>query len=274
MSHDDLHLWQLPVLGWVGAAASIAAYYLVSSKRFAPDSLRYHSLNVSSCILLAMACASTGAWPSFLTNAIFIGVGCTMIWRVRDRLARRIMQVVRFFDVRRYLPRRRAWRALAESSLNWGREGAARGLAPSLYPPTDKLRRSTLMSQGFIKVRQGKVCKADFTEKLERIDGKTGNVRRTMTVRRGDRSIARYSKRSTHVSFRRITPSSPRPSRQGAPTAQPPAVLDGPPLLREPRRPLMERPRAHYTSAGHPRVPGTFVSAVLLSRAGTPRCGA
>ena len=62
--------------------------------------------DVSSCILLALACASTGAWPSFLTNAIFIGVGCTMIWRVRDRLARRIMQVLRFFDVRRYLPRR------------------------------------------------------------------------------------------------------------------------------------------------------------------------
>ena len=94
------------ILGWLGAGASIAAYYLVSSKRFAPDSLRYHSLNVSSCILLAMACASTGAWPSFLTNAIFIGVGCTMIWRVRDRLARRIMQALRFFDVRRYLPRR------------------------------------------------------------------------------------------------------------------------------------------------------------------------
>ena len=94
------------ILGWVGAAASIAAYYLVSTKRFAPDSLRYHFLNVSSCILLAMACASTGAWPSFLTNAIVIGVGCTMIWRVRDRLARRIMQALRFFDVRRYLPRR------------------------------------------------------------------------------------------------------------------------------------------------------------------------
>ena len=96
----------ITILGWVGAAASIAAYYLVSSKRFAPDSLRYLSLLVSSCILLAIACASTGAWPSFLTNAIFIGVGCTMIWRVRDRLVRRIMQVVRFFDVRRYLPRR------------------------------------------------------------------------------------------------------------------------------------------------------------------------
>ena len=95
------------ILGWVGAAASIAAYYLVSSKRVAPDSLRYHSLNVSSCILLALACASTGAWPSFLTNAIFIGVGATMIWRVRDRLVRRLLQVARFVDPRRLLPRRR-----------------------------------------------------------------------------------------------------------------------------------------------------------------------
>ena len=34
-------------LGWTGAAASIIAYYLVSSKRFAPDSLRYHCLNVA-----------------------------------------------------------------------------------------------------------------------------------------------------------------------------------------------------------------------------------
>lgn len=93
-------------LGWTGAAASIIAYYLVSSKRFAPDSLRYHCLNVASCAFLAVACASSGAWPSCLTNAIFISVGCVMIWRVRLRLARRIMQVVRFCDVRRFLPGR------------------------------------------------------------------------------------------------------------------------------------------------------------------------
>ena len=52
------------ILGWVGAAASIAAYYLVSSKRFAPDSLRYHSLNVSSCILRAACCLGAAAWPA------------------------------------------------------------------------------------------------------------------------------------------------------------------------------------------------------------------
>ena len=67
------------ILGWVGAAASIAAYYLVSSKRFAPDSLRYHSLNVTSCILLALACASTGAWPSFLTNAMKRDMVCSSL---------------------------------------------------------------------------------------------------------------------------------------------------------------------------------------------------
>jgi len=154
----------IPVLGWLGAAASIAAYYLVSSKRFAPDSLRYHSLNVSSCILLALACASTGAWPSFLTNAIFIGVGCTMIWRVRDRLARRIMQVVRFFDVRRFLPRRARLARARRAVSGVGGGGAALVPAPSLYPPTDKLRQATFFGQGFFKLYQGKVRKMRFIE--------------------------------------------------------------------------------------------------------------
>ena len=93
----------ITVLGWLGAAASIVAYYLVSSKRFAPDSLRYHSLNVTSCMLLATACASTGAWPSFLTNTIFIAVGAHMIWRVRDRLKSRTLRIVRACNPRRAL---------------------------------------------------------------------------------------------------------------------------------------------------------------------------
>jgi hypothetical protein len=112
------------ILGWVGAAASIAAYYLVSTKRFAPDSLRYHTLNASSCILLALACASTGAWPSFLTNAIFIGVGFTMIWRVRDRLARRLLQVVRFSTCGDSFPGVSTWRAhndVERVGAGWGR---------------------------------------------------------------------------------------------------------------------------------------------------------
>ena len=101
----------ITLLGWLGAAASIAAYYLVSSKRFAPDSLRYHSLNVTSCVLLATACASTGAWPSFLTNTIFIAVGAHMIWRVRDRLKGRALRIVRACSPRRALRALRPARA-------------------------------------------------------------------------------------------------------------------------------------------------------------------
>ena len=165
----------ITILGWLGAAASIAAYYLVSSKRFAPDSLRYHSLNVSSCILLALACASTGAWPSFLTNAIFIGVGCTMIWRVRSRLARRVMQVIRFFDVRRYLPRRARLASARCFVVESGDvRGQARRPAPSLYTPPDHIRKLDLRGQDFSKPNQGKVCKKNFIERLENIDGESG----------------------------------------------------------------------------------------------------
>ena len=166
------------------------------------------------------------------------------------------------------------WRELADSSLNWGSEGAGRGPAPSLYPPADQLRKTNLLSQDFFKYYQGKVRKKSFTEKLENIDGKNGHVGASCQYDAVTDPSHGTQRGAHNVSFRRITPSSPHPSPQGAPTAQPPAVLDGPPHLRQPRRPLMARLRAQHTSAGHPRVPGTFVSAVLLSRAGTPRCGA
>ena len=56
MSSMTISHLAIVILGWVGAAASIAAYYLVSTKRFAPDSLRYHTLN-------AMHLAAS-FWPS------------------------------------------------------------------------------------------------------------------------------------------------------------------------------------------------------------------
>lgn len=82
------------ILGWVGAISSMAAYYLVSSGRFAPDSLRYHALNMSACAMLAVACLATGSWPSMVTNVLFIAIGVRMTWKVRDRLMLRISRVL------------------------------------------------------------------------------------------------------------------------------------------------------------------------------------
>ncbi|MDO5080721.1 CBU_0592 family membrane protein [Buchananella hordeovulneris] len=66
-------------LGWVGAALTMGAYFLVSSKRIAPDSLRYHALNISGALMLAAACTISGAWPSFVANTVFMLIGIHLV---------------------------------------------------------------------------------------------------------------------------------------------------------------------------------------------------
>ena len=84
------------LLGWLGALGSMAAYYLVSSGRFLADSLRYHALNMTACLLLVIACCATGSWPSMVTNLLFIAIGVRMSWKVRHRLYFRIRSMLRF----------------------------------------------------------------------------------------------------------------------------------------------------------------------------------
>ncbi|WP_240470992.1 CBU_0592 family membrane protein [Schaalia suimastitidis] len=83
------------LLGWIGAGGTMGAYYLVSTGRVHPESLRYHVLNISACVLLAYACFMTAAWPSMVANLLFAAIGVRMTWKVRDRLAARIMSLLR-----------------------------------------------------------------------------------------------------------------------------------------------------------------------------------
>ncbi|RRC95283.1 CBU_0592 family membrane protein [Schaalia canis] len=83
----------LVVMGWVGVACSLLAYWSVSTGRMAGDSLRYQALNIAACTMLAGACFVTEAWPSMVTNGIFILIGLHMSWKVRDRLAMRLREV-------------------------------------------------------------------------------------------------------------------------------------------------------------------------------------
>ena len=79
--------------GWVGAAASLLAYALVSAGRLASDSLRFHALNLVACVLLAVVALSTRTWPSMVTNLGFLVVGVHMVWKVRGRLVVRLRAV-------------------------------------------------------------------------------------------------------------------------------------------------------------------------------------
>ena len=69
--------------GWVGAAALLAAYFLVSTKRLDGDSLKYQALNLGGATLLAINCAASGAWPSVIANAFYILVGVQILLTVK-----------------------------------------------------------------------------------------------------------------------------------------------------------------------------------------------
>lgn len=83
----------IAVGGWLGAAAFLAGYFLVSRGRLAGDSLRYQALNIIGAVLLMTNCAYTGAWPSAVSNVFYLGVGLTIIFTVKRaylaQLARR-----------------------------------------------------------------------------------------------------------------------------------------------------------------------------------------
>ena len=85
----------LVVLGWVGVACSMLAYWCVSTGRMTGDSLRYQTLNIAACTMLAGACFVTESWPSMVTNTLFIFIGLHMTWRVRDRLFARVRNLRR-----------------------------------------------------------------------------------------------------------------------------------------------------------------------------------
>ncbi|OKL54057.1 hypothetical protein BSZ39_06255 [Bowdeniella nasicola] len=83
-------------LGWVGCLMCLTGYFLVSSRRIMGDSLRYHALNMGGASLLAMACVTTGAWPSFFSNFIFIIIGSWVVFTTKRAYVRaRIVAVVK-----------------------------------------------------------------------------------------------------------------------------------------------------------------------------------
>jgi hypothetical protein len=61
-------------LGWVGAALCLTAYVLVTRGRWSPTSGRYQAANVVSGLMLGAVAASSGVWPSVVTNVVWAGV--------------------------------------------------------------------------------------------------------------------------------------------------------------------------------------------------------
>lgn len=67
------HIW-FDAIGWVGAAALLAAYAMISSRKLEGDSIAYQLLNIIGSLLLAANTIFYGAYPSSVVNALWIGI--------------------------------------------------------------------------------------------------------------------------------------------------------------------------------------------------------
>jgi len=67
------YVW-FDAIGWVGAAALLVAYAMVSYKKLEGDSATYQLLNISGSLLLAANTIFYGSYPSTFVNLIWAGI--------------------------------------------------------------------------------------------------------------------------------------------------------------------------------------------------------
>ncbi|WP_194217712.1 CBU_0592 family membrane protein, partial [Cellulosimicrobium cellulans] len=76
-------------LGWIGAAAGVVAYAMVSRGRWAPSSAPFQLTNLTAAGLMGMVAAANGVWPSVAANLVWVLIGAqAVVVIVRARRAR------------------------------------------------------------------------------------------------------------------------------------------------------------------------------------------
>jgi len=75
----------IDVVGWIGAAALLAAYGLVSTKRVQGDSTVYQLPNLIGSVLLMVNTIHYGAYPSAFVNLVWLGIAIYALRKIRAR---------------------------------------------------------------------------------------------------------------------------------------------------------------------------------------------
>ena len=73
------------IIGWLGSAAVILAYVLVSMNRLKGDSVAYQVLNLFGGAFLVANTIFWGAYPSTVVNLVWIGIAVFSIVRAVRR---------------------------------------------------------------------------------------------------------------------------------------------------------------------------------------------
>ena len=72
-------------LGWLGAAALVTAYWLVSTRKTTGDAPRYQVLNLIGGLLVLINSLYYGAYPSVAVNGVWVAIG---VYSLTGRSAR------------------------------------------------------------------------------------------------------------------------------------------------------------------------------------------
>ena len=75
------------VFGWIGSAAVILAYGLISYNKLQSNSLAYQALNFGGSLCLIMNTAYYGAYPSTVVNVVWAVIAMLTLVRISGRRA-------------------------------------------------------------------------------------------------------------------------------------------------------------------------------------------
>ena len=81
------HFW-FDAIGWVGAAALLVGYAMVSSRKLEGHSIVFQSLNIFGSVLLAANTIFYGSYPSTFVNLVWAAIAVFAI-AIRKRVASR-----------------------------------------------------------------------------------------------------------------------------------------------------------------------------------------
>jgi len=81
-----LAIW-MEVVGWIGGALILAAYFLLSAGKLDAKSPAYQWLNVVGALGFIANSSWNGAWPSAALNVIWVGIGVVALWRIFGKKA-------------------------------------------------------------------------------------------------------------------------------------------------------------------------------------------
>lgn len=71
------------IIGWLGSAAVIVAYVMVSTNRLRGDAVAYQLLNLIGGVFLALNTVYLGAYPSTIVNLMWIGIAIFALARAK-----------------------------------------------------------------------------------------------------------------------------------------------------------------------------------------------